>query len=187
MLVRGREELAISARGLGSRLDAGNGLGTVFAAHAAVRPAARIVGELLDLEAFTPPSRCLLEAAGALVFACFCSLQRLRYVLLQPLSNPVLHHIHISRGLTGYHPPIVLQPHPPSTKPSCRVVLELLVRTSGLPLVRRLLRRGRLAHSRLHTASSRKAEEGRNLSTAAAPVCCALLGPHTSTSYTQYG
>jgi hypothetical protein len=74
--------------------------------------------------------------------------------------------------------PIVLQPHPPSTNPSCRVVLELAVLPSPLRLVGSLLCRGRLALSRPHTASSRKAEEGLQ-SVVCSSSCAAHRWVHT--------
>jgi hypothetical protein len=178
--MKGRE-FAISVTKPGKQTNGRRGLGTVFAA--AVRPA--LCGGA-GVRAFTLHHGVCSSRQARLLIACRPLKTPSRFRAITPFIVNLTPHLRV-QWLTGYHPDRT-QPHPPSTKPSCRVVLELSVLASASLLARRLLCRGRLALSRPHTASSRKAEEGPQ---SVDCICCALLGPHTSAgssySYTQYG
>jgi hypothetical protein len=102
-----------------------------------------------------------------------------------------VHHVYTTPRADRIPPPIVLQPHPPSTKPSCRDFLELSVSTSARRLAGRRLCRGEACS---FEAPYSVIEEGRRRT-----AICRLqllgvlaLGPHTQLarllpSYTHYG
>jgi hypothetical protein len=63
----GRRRAGHFGYGIWKQTRCRSGLGTVFAAHAAVRPAARIVGELLDMRASIHTSIMVLAGGGRCV------------------------------------------------------------------------------------------------------------------------
>lgn len=71
------KELAVPATKSGKKTRLRSGLGTVFAAQRSRPPRCPsvMVGELLDHSSIQPPSRCLLEKAGALLFALLSSMR----------------------------------------------------------------------------------------------------------------